>query len=164
MIKTECKRRIIINSIKPPEAVIKAIDRKYPNLGLELIWNSDDNNWEFYRCIRKGESYLEDIMHWQMSVPFKGTMITPSIIDWLAKYDTTQNGRWSREELEEQWKKSIKTTLSLQKIRYMKRCEDILDSLKNDAGDILVGKRGISVPITVGYNKTTGKRILACPL
>ena len=96
MIKTEAKRRDLRPSLnlQPPKNVSKAL-RHYDS-ELELVWN-DEGQWEIYRLKQKGITKDEDILHWQMSVPQQGSIITVGIVSWLKRFDSTCGGNKTKE-------------------------------------------------------------------
>src|SRR3989304_2979258 len=108
MIKTEALRYILDSEkgIYPPKDVIDALYKL--DSGLELIWNDDDGQWEFYRVKQRSATRNNDLLHWQISAPTKGTHITVGIVDWLKRFDTAEGGRFSKKELEQRWLKQFK--------------------------------------------------------
>lgn len=159
MIKTEALKYILDSGkdIYPPDDVIKALKRL--NSSLELMWNNDDGQWEIYRIKEKGIISAQDLLHWQMSAPTKGTFITVGIVDWLRKYDTTQGGVLSKEDLQNRWIKQFKEIQYNERIKKERNQQELYYSWQEMINKISTVRRQISVPITVGFNKKTGKHI-----
>jgi len=162
MVKTEAERRIIepVNiKFKPPLEVIEALHRH--DSALELVWNEDDNRWEFYRLKEKGPSREQDILHWQMSAPFDGSDIQPSIINWLRKYDTSEYGRKGPDRLKQEWILNVKDYIARPKELYKKRMEPMLHEWNSVFHRYAVGREQISVPIKIGRDTKKNKDIFA---
>lgn len=161
MIKTEAMRCILDSEkgIYPPKEVIEVLKRL--NSSLELMWNDDDGQWEIYRIKQKGIIPAQDLLHWQMSAPTKGTFITVGIVDWLRKYDTTKGGALSEEDLQNRWVKQFKEIQYNERIKHEKQDQELYYSWQEMINKIAGARKQISVPITVGFNKRTGKHIRA---
>lgn len=159
MIKSECQRRIISNSLKPPIEVVEKL--KLFDSKLELIFNFDSDRWEFYRLQEKGPSYDEDILCWQMSAPSTGSDITVGVIDWLKQFDTTFGGRLSPDDLRDRWVKNVKNILFQNDERIRKEQELASESWKDLISDFGSQKTVVSVPVCVGYNSKRNKQIYA---
>lgn len=138
---------------------------------IELVWNQDAARWEIYKLAHKGAVPDDDILDWQMSAPQKGLPVTPGISTWLAKYDTTEGGNLSLKDRQDRWiqhfkdsndredkmRDDIRANASLEigrMSKYLSHYETSFDGGK---------KHRIVAPITVGYNKKTGKAIRAYP-
>ena len=163
MIHTEDSRYVIdIDKRKPSNLVLLKMynfDKR-----LELIWNEDDNRWEFYRVKGYGVTPDHDVLHWQISAPSLGVDITPGIIDWLKKYNSSICGTLDQEDIRKRWLENFQ--VSRVKLEHRKRAE--MQEVADIAGDI--AKRfydrrvsQIAVPTTVGVNKNNGKPIRAYP-
>lgn len=159
MIRTECQRRIIKNNITPPEIVLNELKRH--DKALELIFNTDKNQWEFYRLKHKGIIDDEDVLHWQMSAPTKGTDISVGIVEWLRQYDTSAHGRLSADDLRDQWVKNVKNIFYNQEMRRAKELEEANYSFKEALQDFETQKTVVAVTSCVGFNKKRNKRIYA---
>lgn len=161
MIKTEDYRRNIEPKDKrvPPEDVV--IKLKEFDSALELIWNEDDNRWEFYRVKKVGIVPEEDLLHWQISAPESGTCITPGILDWLRKYDQTNGGFLSIDDLKDEWRKNYKRYIVIPEERRKKQMEPIMHEWDKVFHRYAVERVQIAVPKIIGMHKKTGKKILA---
>src|SRR3990172_5493047 len=161
MIKTEAMRYILDSEkgIYPPDDVAAAL--RQLDSALELLWNNDDGQWEVYRLKHKGVIPSQDLMHWQMSAPNKGTFITTGIVDWLKKYDTSLGGRLSKEDLQNRWLKQFKEIQYTERVKKEKQDQELSYSWQEMIDKIGKARKQISVPITVGFNKKTGKHIRA---
>lgn len=161
MIKTECIRYIIDNSTDyslPPD-VQTALDEwnRTKSIKLALYFDEHDTfSWQVYCVKTTAANSGDDTLHWQMTVPTKGTNITAGIFDWLKKYDTSQGGYLNRDELKAQWLKHCRIGEEKQK----KVKEHRLDCLYNEQGWMIKKLAGlreqIVVPQTVGYSKKGG--------
>ena len=137
---------------------------------IELVWNKDQNQWEIYKLEEKGGIPADDLLRWQMSVPFKGKMITPGIKDWIEKYDASEGGNKSVEQRQKDW------------IEMFKGVQERYDKMKNKIHEEVCyevshmsrwlgrymdkggkGYRQITVPHdnVVGMNQKTGKLVMA---
>ena len=110
MIKTEARRAVVKNTVQVPHDVRTALDEfnKTAHLPLDLVYNLDLNQWEIYGIKAKGVTADDDLLHWQMSAPTVGTAVTPGIIDWVRKYDTTNGGLLDEDELKTKWLSEFK--------------------------------------------------------
>lgn len=160
MIKTEAKRRDLRPSLnlQPPKNVSKAL-RHYDS-ELELVWN-DEGQWEIYRLKQKGITKDEDILHWQMSVPQQGSIITVGIVSWLKRFDSTCGGNKTKEELVKEFFKNMKEINYKQKIKRQKELDEAQYAYSGMLHRYAVEREQISVPTLVGMNKKTGKKIYA---
>lgn len=170
MIKTEAKRAIVKNNIQLPSDVRKALDNynKRAHLSLDLIYNLDDNQWEFYSIKHHGVVPDEDLLHWQMSVPAKGTGITPGVLRWLFKYDTSNGGMKDQDQIKKEWLAQFKVRRFLMEEKNEKRRKDDYHSRVSPIIKDLVLKHKtitfktqIVVPKTVGMQN--GKLVYAVP-
>lgn len=142
-----------------PQDVVKKL-QEY-DLQLTLLYNKDDEQWEFYRIKQKGVTSSLDLLHWQISYLEKGTYLPINVIEWLKKYDTSYLGSKSQDEMKSLWLKQFKNAVYKQKQENYKRYEEISYNAKPEVEKMEAGRIQISVPITVGFNKRTGKKILA---
>ncbi len=170
MVKTEAKRAIVKNNIRLPSDVRKALDdyNKRAHLPLDLIYNLDDNRWEFYSIKQHGVVPDEDLLHWQMSVPAKGTGITPGAIRWLLKYDTSNGGMKDQDEIRKEWLAQFKVRRFLmEEQNEKKRKDDYHSRVSPIIKDLTLKHRTIKfktqlvVPKAVGIYK--GEPIYAVP-
>lgn len=164
MIKTECKRSLVDNNILPPENVQIAFDEFNSQNPFEIIvlFDIDSDTWQFYNVKSHGATKGDDMIHWQISAPTKGRYITPGIIDWLKKYDTSQRGFLDKDDLKKKWLNHFKEHQYKQiNIKYKKEQEDKYVRNWSILKKLSGLREQIAVPIQVGYNKRTGKKILA---
>ena len=163
MIKTETHRWVVSNNVELPYDVRKALTEwnRTHRVKLDLLFDELSNQWQFYRIKYTGATVNEDTLHWQMSVPNRGTMITPGIIDWLRKYDQSNNGYLTEGELKKNWVIQWKEL----KRKQQKDKDNELDSMAHGFKPIIdkvsTLREQIVVPITVGFNPKTGKKIMA---
>lgn len=142
-----------------PQEVLNNLQRYDPQL--TLLYNYDDFQWEFYRIKQRGVTPSLDLLHWQISYPEKGRYIPINVIEWLKKYDTNYQGSKSKDEMNSIWLKQFKNARNLQNKKNLKERLEICDNARPEVAKIESGRKQISVPITVGFNKKTGKKILA---
>jgi len=164
MIKTESKRWVITDEsgVKLPDDVRRTLDEwnRTHNVKLDILWDSESYTWQIYKIKSKGAIPKEDVLCWQMSAPVKSTTITPGILDWLKKYDTSNNGYLDQDELRKNWLNAWKKGKEKLKIKQEKEAEDRVYGYKDLIyRGIGTARTQVSVPITVGFNKKTGKKI-----
>jgi len=162
MIITEEKRAELYKfNLKDclPESIQTVLTRY--DKDLTALWNEDDTQWEFYRIKNKGITKSEDLLHWQISAPTKSKLITVGIIDWLKKYDTNYQGYLSQDQMKNNWKRQFRKTASKSKEDHNKAIEDIKYGWKDGSHKFGTNRVQISVPITIGINQKTGKKVYA---
>lgn len=161
MIKSVTRRWIVIPkfNLQPPKEVVDELKRL--DKDLELIWNEDDGQWEFYRVTARAARRDDDTLAWQISAPFKGSIITPGIVNWLRSKDSTEGGKLSKKELEDKFVKFVRTACYDEKQRKIKMAEEYRYAIKPVFDTASVNRKQVSVPITVGFNKNTGRKIYA---
>jgi len=162
MVKTEATRAIITacEQLHPPQDVVDALQKH--NSSLELIWNPDATRWEVYQVKTRGAIRSEDVLCWQMSAPTKGSGITVGIVQWLRKFDTTNGGMKSKEELEKDWLQFCRKLFrEIEPDRVQKRINNAIECSREFIHDLSTEKTGISVPTKVAYDTKTGKSIYA---
>lgn len=163
MAKTEeIRKKIKTNYVLPKDVQDKLDDwNKLNPIKLEFIFDEGSNCWEIYRLKHKAAIPDEDILHWQMAAPTKGTAITTAIFDWLRRYDQSNGGLLDRDELKKKWLKQWAILRMKQKLEKEKRAEDF----RYGYGQIIkdLDSTTFAVPITVGFNNKTQKKILAVP-
>ena len=167
MIKTETSRWIVTDEsgVKLPDDVRRAVNEwnRTHSIQLDILWDAESAHWQIYRIKLKGVTSGDDTLHWQMQAPSEGTTITPGILDWLKKYDTSNNGYLDKEEITNNWKKLWKEGVNKINKRKNTEREDLEYGRKFFIDDLITQKTVGSVPITVGFNKRTGKKIIAVP-
>lgn len=165
MIKTEGKRSLLETNTKGiclPKNVQEALNKADPDL--TAFYNDSDNQWEFYRLKYKGITPAEDVFSWQMSAPQKGTGITPGIVFWLQRYNTNPQRVKSREELEKEFLELARSALQKKEERKNKEFDNLYESTAEDImNDLFRQRTQVSVPVQVGYNSLTNKKIFAVP-
>ena len=155
MIITELRRAELdkngLGGLEPPPEVLTALQRL--DSKLELIWNRDHGQWEIYR------NKHTDVLHWQMSAPNKGSTITPGIASWLQQYDSNPQGMVDAEDMKSSWLKMWNNQREKLKLQETKAKEDLYYEWTAISDYFVTGRTIISVPVTVGYNKRTGKHL-----
>lgn len=144
-----------LGGINPPKDVALALAEIRKEL--ELIWNSDDNQWEIYRQY-KGK------LVWQNSAPVKGSEITPGIKTWLQKYDTSQGGVLGEEERRREFSFILKDVFAKEKRRRRERQEDVnyeVSSMSKWLMRFASGHRQVVVPAGIVGVTKEGKAIRA---
>jgi hypothetical protein len=157
MIKTESKRFVIDSVHEPPKEVMIALHQVDQNL--DLLWNEDDNQWEIYRIKQKGITRGEDVLCWQMSAPVKGLMITVGIADWLKKYDTNVLGMYDQDQMKNKFLSMIKQVREKKQEQKQKQLKELQYNYKDLLHHRDTERTQIVVPVTVGWNKKTGKPV-----
>ena len=161
MIKTECLRYLLDNSTDYPlpSDVQKSLDEWNRTRPVKLALYFDEHStfsWQVYQVKKTGAVAKDDTLHWQMTVPIKGTSITSGIFDWIKKYDTSQGGYLDRDDLKKQWLKHWKIGEEKQK----KVKDSRQDCIYNETGWLIKKLAGlreqIVVPQTVGYSPKGG--------
>lgn len=163
MIKTESIRRILSTDYKLPDAVRRALDEhnKGSPIQLDLLFDEMDNAWQFYLIKQKGVIPDEDVLCWQMSCPNKGTGITPGVLNWLKKYDTSKGGLLCQDELRSNWVSEFKIANAMARKRKDNALAEIYYVRRQMMSDFATQKTGIAVPRTVGI--CNGKLVKAVP-
>lgn len=142
----------------PVDGILKKFDRS-----LLLIWNADDNQFEVYREKIPG---LDPTYHWQLSVP-KGQLLSSWIIGWLQKHDTNPLGMKSKDELEGNFLKHLPSMVNEVEFRKEKEYIDkVIEPYRDFHREAskekrVFGTRMPIIPVCVGLNQRTGKRIYA---
>ena len=102
MVKGILRRTLMsdynLGSIECPIAVKSCLRHDF-----ELIYNSDDLRWELYKLHHHGATDSDDILHWQMSCPITGSIITTGISRWLEKFDKSEGGANDDEQTQKVW-------------------------------------------------------------
>jgi len=125
---------------------------------LLLLWNLDDNQWEVYRIKSRGGVSADDVIHWQLSYPHA---ITLDLINYLKKKDTNPSGYLDTKEMFKKWFNLIKKNTDLRLYRQATIREAIINNAQWYTRRLGACTDQIAVPVTVGYNKKTGKKIMA---
>jgi hypothetical protein len=94
-----------------------------------------------------------------MSAPVKGTMLTSGVVDWLRKFDTSKGGSRTKEELEKEFFKQVKLYSYKQKEKKYKQQQEFKYGYSDAFNTFAVEREQISVPICVGVNKDTHKKV-----
>jgi len=166
MVKTEALRHILTDESGThlPDDVRKALDNwnKIHSIKLDILWDADSGHWQIYTIKRAGVTASMDLLHWQMQAPNAGTAITPGILDWLRKFDTSQGGYLDQDEMKKNWLSLWRDGREKLKKREQNKADDRAYGYK----DLIYGKIGklreqIAVPAFVGMNK--GKKVYAVP-
>ncbi len=165
MIKTEAERWILTNDIELSKDVRQALDNwnKSHTIKLDLLFDIITNKWQFYRIKKFGLTSDNDLLHWQISAPTEGTLITPGILDWLRQYDQSEGGYLDQDDLRKQWLQQWKDLQEKQAKQQKHRQDELQYGYKPIIDKLSVLREQISVPITVGFNKKTGKKVMAVP-
>lgn len=164
MIITEEKRCILytdfgLRSGSVPVIVRKSLERLSPEL--ELLWNTTEGQYELYRVKQRGITADEDLLHWQISI--KTSNLTSGIIDYIKSKDTNPMGANSKDEMKSNWLKGFANARYKTKERKIKQRQELEYAYSQGDRYVYGGHTQISVPITVGFNKKTGKKIMAVP-
>lgn len=156
MIKNFVRRKDLVSTIHPPSDVVKAL--KVLDSKLELHYDVDVDQWQFYR-----DKYGNDELYWQMSAPHKGTSITVGLVDWIKKYDTSQRQSFDIDQMQKNFRKQVTSMCTKNKKVHDSRVSEI-ERIKKDIDHHFISRKtGISVPITIGVDKKTGKPIRMVP-
>ena len=91
------------------------------------------------------------------------TLLTPGVLTWLKKYDTSNDGYLDQDDLKKNWLTSWKKGREDLKLKNDKKEEEFNYARKTMISDLSTEKLVAAVPITVGFNKRTGKKIIAVP-
>lgn len=168
MIKTETKRWIVMDEscVTLPDDVQRALKEwnRTHSIKLDILWDAETSCWQIYIIKLKGAIPKEDTLHWQMSAPSEGTAITPGILDWLKKYDTSNNGYLEQDEIKKRWLETWKKGVEKLNLKKQKEAEDREYGYKDLIfRGIGTARTQVPVGITVGFNKRTGKKIMLVP-
>ena len=127
-----------------------------------FLYNIDDEQWEIYRIKQKGQSPQDDLLHWQISI--KNNLLTPGVVrNYLQKCDTNPGGLYTKDEMFYNWlKRHYSLKYKKQQIDEKKWAET---ERRFDEGKRYMTSWpvSVSVPIQVGYNMRTGKKVFAVP-
>lgn len=129
---------------------------------LVLLYNIDDFQWELYRIKQKGITEAEDLLHHQLSL--KTGNLSTGIVDYIKKFDQNPMGANSQDEMRKYWMQSFKRSLDRRKDQKEKQKQELHYAYKQGEPYLFRNRTGIAVPITVGFNTKTGKKILAVPI
>jgi len=165
MIKTQATRRLLRNdTYKLPDSVRKALDEhnKYHPVKLDILFDSDETfSWQIYQISTKGVMSDDDFLEWQMSAPKRGTEITPGILQWLKKYDTSNGGLLDRNELKKNWLKEWKSAKEKHAKEKINRKEPYKYNRLKELTSVLKGKHTMMIPNVVGIKD--GRPVYAVP-
>ena len=142
-------------------AKLKSIDKDF-----ELIFNKLKKRWEVWKA--RGDNELV----WQITAPTEGSDLSLGLIDHLRKYDITNGGLLSVDDLKSNWLKWCKQIFYEDRISRQKRIDSVSQSWKELVEDFVSQKTVVSVPkhsseqikskgIKVGFNTSTNKPIYA---
>jgi len=171
VVKTEAYRHILTDEscVYLPDDVRKALEvwNKIHSIKLDILWDADSGHWQIYTIKQPGVTKNMDLMHWQMEAPNAGTAITPGIIDWLRKFDTSNGGYLDQDEMRKNWlnlwakgKDKLKKKQQDEADDRAYGHKDMVHSFTYDGG-VPKPKVQIVVPTCVGMNK--GKKVYAVP-
>jgi len=162
MIATVCKRGELANynlgGLTPPLVEL-------PRKNLELVWDRDDDRWQIY-MVTPGTTPSMDTMTWQISVPYKGSLVSKNIQFWLQKYDTTEGGKKDDDQRKQDWLDTFKWVREREHIKREKAFDDVCYESGHRAKfleRLAFGAPQCVVPAgpVVGINKKTGKPVRA---
>lgn len=163
MLRSVVKERYDGGVNPPPHILLKlkAIDKDF-----ELIFHRHKHKWEVWKA--RGDELI-----WQMTLPTNDLSL--GAIDHLRRFDITQNGMLSVDELKDEWLKYTKEAFYQDKQKHMKNIERVSSNWQELLHDFTNQKSTFVVPKTVkfsseqikqqglavGFNSKTNKKVYA---
>ena len=103
---------------EPEKEIVDKLSAK--DKRLRLLWNQDDFCWEVYSISAEGTD--NEVWTWQVTYPYKE--LAGNFTQWLAKYDTSEGGRFDDDDRKKQGLSTLKELMRQQRVRKDKQLQE----------------------------------------